>query len=128
MDTMIKCAALALCSGAVCLLIKKTNPELSLVLSAASAVMIALAAFRLGEGLLELIATVKTIIGTANTTIAPVMKCVAIAAVTKISGELCRDAAQSAIAATVELAGTMCAIGVAMPMVISMLKLIGGMI
>lgn len=125
---MIKCAALALCACAVCLLIKRSNPELSLALSAATALMIALAAFRLGECVNELAATVKTIIGTANTTVAPVLKCVAIAAVTKISGELCRDAAQSAMAATVELAGTMCAIAVAMPMVISMLKLIGGMI
>ena len=128
METIIKCAALALTCSAVCLLIKKGNPELSLALSAGAAVLIAMAAFKLGESLMALVESVKTIIGAANTTVAPVLKCVAIAAVTKIAGELCKDASQSAAAASIELAGTMCAIGVAMPMVISMLKLIGGMI
>ena len=128
MDTIIKCAALALCGSAVCLLIKKTNPEISMAMAAGIVAMIALAAFKLGDSLMELTGAVKTIIGAANTTIEPVLKCVAIAAVTKITGELCKDASQAAVAAAVEIAGTMCAIGVAMPMVISMLKLIGGMI
>ena len=128
MDTIIKCAALAFSCSAICLLIKRTNPELSLALSAAAAVMTALAALRMGECVSELTATVRTLIGTSNIGIAPMLKCVAIAAVTKITGELCKDASQSAVAASVELAGTMCAIAVSMPLVISMLKLIGGMI
>ena len=128
METIIKCGALALTVTAVCLLIKRINPELSLLLGAAACVMIALVGFRLGESLTELAATVRTMIGAANTNIAPVFKCVAIAAVTKLAGELCRDASQSAVAASVELAGTFCAVAVAMPMLIGMLKLIGGMI
>lgn len=128
MEIIIKCSALALLCAAICLLIKRTNPELSLALSAAATVVIMLAALRLSENLTELTECVRTMIGAANTLIAPVLKCVAIAAVTKITGELCKDASQSAAAAAVEIAGTMCAIAVTMPVLISMLHLIGGMV
>ena len=59
--------------------------------------------------------------------IAPVMKCAAIAIVTKLASELCRDSSQSAVASSVELAGSICALSVAMPLIISMLKTIGAM-
>lgn len=128
METMFKCSALALSCAAVCLLIRGRNPELSLLLAALVSVMTVIAGFRLGGSIKELSEAVKLIIGTANTGIAPVLKCVAIAAVTKIAGELCRDASQAAAAASLELAGTLCAISVAMPTLISMLKLIGGIV
>ncbi len=128
MDTVIKCSALALSGAAVCLLLRGKNPELSLLLGALVCVSIALAGFRLGQSLDELTEAVRLIIGTANTGIAPVLKCVAIAAVTKLAGELCKDASQNAAAASLELAGTLCAISVAMPTLVSMLRMIGGIL
>ena len=50
-----------------------------------------------------------------------------IAIVTKLASELCRDSSQSAVASSVELAGSICALSVAMPLIISMLKTIGAM-
>jgi len=123
----MKCAAAALFSAAICLLIKRTNPEISILLSAAAIVVIVAAALHFAQGLRELTAMIKNYVGGANMYIAPVLKCVGIGAVTKIGVELCRDASQSSTAAAVDLAGTLCAIGVALPLVVSMLKLIGGM-
>lgn len=124
---MIKCAASALLSTVICLLIKRTNPEISILLSAGAIVVITVAAMSFAQGIKELSAIVKTIAGSSQVFIAPVLKCVGIGAVTKITTELCRDASQSSTAAAVDMAGTLCAIGVAMPLVVSMLKLIGGM-
>lgn len=52
----------------------------------------------------------------------------AVAIVTKLASELCREASQSAAASAVELAGTLCAFSVALPLIMSMLKMIGGMV
>lgn len=127
MDMIIKCAATALLSCIICLLIKRTNPEMSVVLSAAAIVIILAAAMSFASGIRELAEAVKKISGSADVLIAPVLKCVGIGAVTKISTELCRDASQSSAAAALDLAGTLCAIGVSMPLIMSMLKMIGGM-
>lgn len=127
MDIMLKCAAIALMSTVMCLLIKRTNPEMSMLLSAGAIVVILTAAMGFARSITELAAMVKTMSDDSDVMIVPVLKCVGIGAVTKISAELCRDASQSSAAAAVDMAGTLCAIGVSMPLIVSMLKLIGGM-
>ena len=127
MDIMLKCAAAALTATAICLLIKRTNPEISMLLSAGVIVAIMTAAMTFAGSITELASLVKSLTEDSDVMIVPVLKCVGIGAVTKISAELCRDAAQSSAAAAVDLAGTFCAIGVSMPLIVSMLKLIGGM-
>lgn len=128
MELVFKAAAVALVSAAVGLLVKRTNPEITLVIGACAAAMIALAAISFAGELKGFIKTVKTIAGTSDVLIAPVLKCVAIAVVTKLTSELCRDSSQAASAAAVELAGTMCAMSVAMPLIISVLRMIGEMV
>lgn len=75
----------------------------------------------------ELAELIKSMTSSGELFIAPVMKCAAIAIVTKLASELCRDSSQSAVASSVELAGSICALSVAMPLIISMLKTIGAM-
>ncbi len=128
MEIIIKCAGAALLCCVVCLMIKKANPELSLALSAVTAAMILLAGLKLADGIGEIAATVRTLLGTGKSQIVPMMKCVGIAAITKLSAELCKDASQSAAAASIEIAGTICAAAVSAPLIISMLKLIGDMV
>ncbi len=128
MELLVKAAAAALTAAAIGLLIRRSNPELALLLSACTVVLILIASSGFLSGIRELAEAVKTIAGSDDTLTVPVLKCVAIAIITKISSELCREASQGAAAAAVELAGAVCALSVAMPLVMSMLKLIGGMI
>lgn len=128
MELLFKAAAAALTAAAVGLLIKNRNPELSLLLGAGAAALILIASAGFLKGLRELADTVKTIAGSSEALIAPVLKCVAIAIVTRIAAELCRDASQAAAASAVELAGTVCAMSAAMPLLMSVLRMIGGML
>ena len=113
MELLIKASAVGIAAGLICLVIKKSNPELSAVSFAAP--------------LRELAELIKSMTSSGELFIAPVMKCAAIAIVTKLASELCRDSSQSAVASSVELAGSICALSVAMPLIISMLKTIGAM-
>lgn len=128
MELIIKAAAAALTAAVVGLLIKRSNPEISLLLSSCTVALIMIAAIGFAQGIRELANAVKTIAGSQSTLIAPVLKCVAIGIITKLSSELCRDSAQAAAATAVELAGTICALSVAMPLILSMLKMVGGML
>ena len=127
MELLIKASAVGIAAGLICLVIKKSNPELSAVLGAAAAVSICFAAVSFTAHLRELAELIKSMTSSGELFIAPVMKCAAIAIVTKLASELCRDSSQSAVASSVELAGSICALSVAMPLIISMLKTIGAM-
>lgn len=128
MELLIKAAAAALTASAIGLLIKRSNPELALLLSACTVTMILIASTGFLNGLQELTQAVKTIAGAGETLTGPVLKCVAAAMITKLAAELCRDSSQGAAAAAVELAGTVCALSAALPLIMGMLKLIGGMV
>ena len=110
------------------LIIRRYNPEISVLLSSCTVVMIGIATMSFAVELKTFVKSVKTIVGTSDVLIAPILKCVAIAIVTKLTAELCKDSSQSASAAAVELAGTVCAMSVAMPLIMSVLKMIGGMV
>lgn len=128
MELIFKAAAVSLMAAVVGLIIRRYNPEISVLLSSCTVVMIGIAAMSFAGELKTFVKSVKTIVGTSDVLIAPILKCVAIAIVTKLTTELCKDSSQSASAAAVELAGTVCAMSVAMPLIMSVLKMIGGMV
>ena len=128
MELVLKASAAALTAAIVCLLIRRGNPEISLLLSICTVSLILIAALGFAEGIRELASAVKTVAGSSETLAAPVLKYVAIAIVTRVTAELCRDSSQGASAAAVELAGTICAMSVALPLILSMLNMIGGMV
>ena len=128
MELIFKAAAVSLMAAVVGLIIRRYNPEISVLLSSCTVVMIGIATMSFAVELKTFVKSVKSIVGTSDVLIAPILKCVAIAIVTKLTAELCKDSSQSASAAAVELAGTVCAMSVAMPLIMSVLKMIGGMV
>lgn len=128
MELILKAAGIALTAAVAGLIIRRFNPELSLALAGCTVAIIAAGALSLAGELKELIKTVKTIAGTSNVLLAPILKCVGVAIVTRLTAELCRDSSQAALASAVELAGTLCALGISMPLIMGVLKLIGDLV
>ena len=62
--------------------------------------------------------------GVSRTLLTPLYKTVGIALVVKVGGGLCRDAGESALAAALEFAGTICALLTALPLLRAVLELI----
>ena len=128
MELIVKAAALALTAALIGIVLRRTNPELSLLLSICTVVLIMGAALGFTKSFTELAQAVQRIFGVSETLIKPVLKCVAVAIITKITSDLCKDSSQAAAASAVELAGTVCALCIIMPLLMSMLTAIGGMI
>ena len=128
MELILKAAALALTAALIGIVLRRTNPEMTLLLSICTVVLIMGAALGFAKSFTELARTVQRIFGVSETMIKPVIKCVAVAIITKMTSDLCKDSSQAAAASAVELAGTVCALCIIMPLLMSMLTAIGGMI
>ena len=128
MELVLKAAALALTAALMGIVLRRTNPELTLLLSICTVALIMGAALGFAKSFTELAQTVQRIFGVSETLIKPVIKCVAVAIITKMTSDLCKDSSQAAAASAVELAGTVCALCIIMPLLMSMLTAIGGMI
>lgn len=128
MEIIIRSTAAALAASAMCLMIKRSNPELSLLLGICTASIILASVLRAADSIRELTDTVRSLTGLNGKYMLPVLKCTAISITTKIGTSICRDASQTSAAAALELAGAICALAAAMPMIISMLGMIGELV
>ena len=110
MALVTQAAALCVIAALLGLVLRRSNPEITLLLAlaAAAAVLLALAEQS----------------GVSRTLLTPLYKTVGIALVVKVGGGLCRDAGESALAAALEFAGTVCALLTALPLLRAVLELI----
>lgn len=104
--------------------VRKQTPEIALVLAicATTAVMLAVS----GE-LGEITAFVQRLAqkgGISQELMIPVMKATGIAILSRFAAEFCRDAKESGLAGTVELAGTVLGLVAAMPLMNGVLTLL----
>lgn len=123
MDLLFRIAAAAVCALLCALLIRRTNPELAALVSVAAVVVVLFLALPLAEGIDELRSLMTESFGMNESTLRPLLKCVAASVVTKLTADHCRDASQAAAASAVELAGTLCALGIVMPLLLGVLRM-----
>ena len=128
MEILFKLCGVLLLTGCAVLMIRKSNPEMALTLSAASLVLILGAALTLLHPLRDAWERAGELYGVSAVYILPLVKCCAASLVAKLTADLCREASQTAAASAAELLGVLCALGAAMPLITSMLGAIGEML
>lgn len=128
MEEIGKAAALAV-AGALCALaVKKTAPEVGLVLSLAAGLAVLSLALGAAEGVRDLMDALAGTAGLSPAVLAPVIKTVGIAILTRITAEVCRDAGEGGIAAFAETAGAAMALSVAVPLLRAVLETVTGLL
>ena len=125
MSALIQAAALGLAGALISVLLRKSAPELGLALSIGISVVAAHLAVGLFRDLKQIVDMAGEQTGLSPAVISPVLKCVGIGIVTRLSVELCKDAGQGAIASAVELCGTACAMVTALPLLRTLMEMIG---
>ena len=116
MEQVWKGAALCLVGGIFAALLKKKTPELAIMLSVAVVIVV-------GTELLQTIRTVTAMIESLaqlqnlpQDLFAPLLKTVAIALVSRLGSDLCRDAGESVMASLLDICGSFGAIVVSIPL------------
>ena len=124
METAVQAAGLCVIGAVLALVIRRGSPETALLLAlAATAAVIALVVPALGE-LWAFLRQLEAYSGVSAELFAPLYKTAAIALVVRAGGGLCRDAGESALAAVLETAGTVCALLAALPLMEAVLDLL----
>lgn len=128
MDILLKIGAISICSVAIGAVIKKIVPEISLLLMVAVGVS---SLFLLQNELVEIIQSMVYLSELSRIDpilLIPIFKTVSISIMTRITGELCRSAGESGLAAFVELSGTILSLVIALPLIEGVMNLMTEML
>lgn len=106
------------------LVVKKSNPEMAVLLIIAAGIGILIFAFEMVSGILEVIDLAASVSELSPAVLSPVLKCVGIGIVTRLAADVCSDAGASAIASAVELAGAASALFAALPLLKTLIVMI----
>lgn len=126
MEILIKLAALCLTTAVLTLLLKQE--ALSLVLSAAAVLLGAALLLTVFDEAAALCGELLDLTGLSTTLFVPLAKVLAVAILVKLTGALCKDAGQSALAALLEIAGAVCALWCALPLLRAVVDMLEGWI
>ena len=128
MAVLLRIAAAALLCSAVTSLLRRSNPELSVPLSAAVWGFALVCLLGLLTPLREVMERSRALSGVDAAYFAPVVKCTIIGVAARAAADLCRDSGQSAMAGAVELGGTAAALYVSLPLIVSFLDFLEGLL
>jgi len=121
----MKAAAMAAVAALMGLAIRKINPEMSLLLAMGAGAAVTALALKLASGIGDTLRMAMDYTGLESTAVQPVLKCIAVGIVARLAADLCKDAGQSGVASAVELCGAAAALGISLPLVNSLLHLLG---
>ena len=121
MAALLRFSAVALLAATVCLLLRRSNPELQIPLAAAACAFTLYLTLELLAPVRDFLERAAALSGLSDVYLLPVAKCVVIAIVAKGAADLCRDGGQSAVAGAVELGGAAAALYVSLPLLASLL-------
>lgn len=116
--------ALCVIGALLAVVVRRGSPESALLLTLAAVVAVLLFLIDPMEELTAFLAELGERSGVSASLFVPLYKTAGIALVVKVGSSLCRDAGESALAAAVETAGSICALLVALPLLRAVLELL----
>ena len=124
MEEVIQVTGICVICALLALLLKKGTPEVALLLTVTAGVLAFLFLSGYLQQILDFLRQLAEESGVSEDLFVPLYKTVGIALVVRIGGNLCRDAGESALAAVIETAGSICALLVALPLLKAVLSLL----
>ena len=128
MESVVRLAAAAVAAALCAVVVKQHAREVGAVLALAAGALLLGAALGAIEEVRALADELGELIGLSPAVLAPVLKTVGIAILTRIAAELCRDAGGGGIAAAAEAAGAAAAVLTALPLLRAVLSTITGLL
>ena len=128
MESVVRLAAAAVAAALCAVVVKQHAREVGAVLALAAGALLLGAALGAIEEVRAMADELGELIGLSPAVLAPVLKTVGIAILTRIAAELCRDAGEGGIAAAAETAGAAAAVLAALPLLRAVLSTITGLL
>lgn len=123
-----KIAALAVVSSLCALVVRKQAPELALVLACATGGMILLCCVPGWSAMLALVEELAQIGSLSSGAVSAMIKVSGISLITHIAAEICKDAKEGGLAGVVETAGHVLAMVSALPLLMTLISTLNGLL
>lgn len=128
MDAILKCAALAVAGALLCLVVRRQNGEFAALVSLGTVLTLFMLGLEFLKPVLTFADTLKETAGLQEGAIGPVIKTLAIGLVTETGKNICEDAGEKTVAGVLQMAGGIGAFYVLLPLLGSVLDLLGQML
>ena len=116
MEQVLQVTAICVLAALLAVVVRRGAPEVALLLGLGTVIVALLALTGSLRDLLSYFARLNERTGVSHEIFLPLYKTVGIALVVKIGSGLCKDAGAAALASAVEIAGAVCALLVAIPL------------
>ena len=124
MEQITRALVLCVIAALTGLLLRKSNPEIALLLALAAAVTVLMQLAAPVRELFDFLKRLTGYSGVSDMLFLPLYKTIGIALIVRIGGNLCKDAGQNALASVLEFAGAICALVTALPLLSAVLDLL----
>ncbi|HJA63357.1 MAG TPA: stage III sporulation AC/AD family protein [Candidatus Intestinimonas stercoravium] len=125
MPDMLKLAAIAVTAALCAVVVRKSAAELAAAIALAAGAILLGSVLSALEGVRAFMDELADLAGLSPALLAPVLKTVGISILTRFAAALCRDAGEGGIAAFVETAGAVSALLVSLPLLRTVLDMVG---
>lgn len=116
MEQVLQITAVCVLAALLAVVVKRGAPEVALLLGLGTVIVALLALSGSLQDLMNFFTRLNERTGVSGEIFLPLYKTVGIALVVKIGSGLCKDAGAAALASAVEIAGAICALLVAIPL------------
>jgi len=128
MEQLLKIAAVAV-AGVMCAsVLRRAAPEFALPVLLCAGVWILAALAGALERVVDMLSRLARLAQLDQAVVEPVIKTVGLSIITRVTGEICRSAGESGVAAFVEVAGTVLALAACLPLVEAVAEMIASML
>ncbi|MDD7483330.1 MAG: SpoIIIAC/SpoIIIAD family protein [Clostridia bacterium] len=117
---------MGLIAAVVCLLLRKTNPEIAMLLSLAAGILLLIPAFSQIQEIFAAFQSISSRYSALQPYLTTLLKAAGICLLTQFAGDTCRDAGESSLANRIEFAGRISILGMAVPLMLEVLQMILG--
>ena len=128
MESVTGLAAAAVAAALCAAVVRQRSGEVGAVVALAAGVLLLGAVLAGLEDVTALMDELGELAGLSPAVLAPVVKTVGVAILTRLSAELCRDAGEGGIAAAVETAGAVTALLTALPLLRAVVATVAGLL
>ena len=115
MELVVKAAVICIVVALTAVLLQRDTPEMSLLLVLSAIAVVMTFALSFYQDLRQMALLLEET-GLDGTLFLPILKIIAISLIAKLGGDVCKDSGQGALASLVDMAGTVCALLAAQPL------------
>ena len=128
MEDMGRIAALAVVTALCAVVVRKQAPGIAMAMVLLGVAMILRGSFSAISAVRTMLEELREAAGLSPAVVAPVIKTVGVAILTRFAAEICRDAQEGGLASFVETAGAAVALFLALPLLETVLAMITGLL